>query len=197
MARLIRPSLIWRWDTGLKRRRPNFLLVHCSDLLHDLDAEMQRIAGFLEIPIDGSIWPSLVRAAEFPQMQSAGDLLMPHLRTVLTDGSRRFFNKGTNGRLRDVLGASELAAYEANIRCARSSFLGYARGLRRAASERANREKVRTEPTFIGGWTADWSVDTRSRVYPYAGPAPALPRGPTVAAPGPLHCKRRPGLQPQ
>ncbi len=99
-----------------ERRRPNFLLVHYSDLLHDLDAEMRRIAAFLEIPIDGRIWPSPVRAAEFPQMQSAGDLLMPHLRTVLTDGSRRFFNKGTNGRWRDVLGASELAAYEAKVR---------------------------------------------------------------------------------
>ena len=99
-----------------QRRRPNILLVHYSDLLHDLDAEMRRVAAFLNVRADERIWPSMVQAAEFGQMQKAGDVLMPHLAHVLADGSRRFFNKGTNGRWQAILGTTEIALYEAKVR---------------------------------------------------------------------------------
>ncbi len=99
-----------------ERWRPNFLMVHYSDLLRDLSGEMQKIATFLNVPIDERVWSSLVKAAEFGQMQSAGDVLMPHLTNVLVEGSRRFFNKGTNGRWHEVLSATEDAAYGAKVR---------------------------------------------------------------------------------
>jgi aryl sulfotransferase len=99
-----------------ERRRPNFLLVHYNDLRHDLDAEMRRVAAFLGIGIDEAVWPSLVHAAGFKEMQAAGDALMPQLKTVLADGPRRFFNKGTNGRWRDVLTDDDLALYDAKVR---------------------------------------------------------------------------------
>lgn len=98
------------------RHRSNVLLVHYTDLYRDLEAEMRRIAGFLEIHIDESQWPLLVRAAGFEAMQAAGDELMPQTRTMFREGSKRFFNKGVNDRWRGVLTDADLAAYEARVR---------------------------------------------------------------------------------
>jgi aryl sulfotransferase len=99
-----------------ERRRPNFLMVHHSDLLYDLDGEMRRVAAFLDIEVNEAVWPSIVRAAVFEQMQAAGDALMPNLVKRFDTGSRRMFNKGTNGRWRDVLTDDDLALYDAKVR---------------------------------------------------------------------------------
>ena len=99
-----------------ERRRENFLLVHYNDLRADLDGEMRRIAAFLGIAVDPAVWASLVHAAEFEQMQAAGKTLMPHAEAMFPEGARRFFNKGTNGRWRDVLTADDLAQYDAKLR---------------------------------------------------------------------------------
>ena len=99
-----------------ERRRENFLLVHYNDLRADLDGEMRRIAAFLGIAVDPAVWASLVHAAEFAQMQAAGKTLMPHAEAMFPEGARRFFNKGTNGRWRDVLTADDLAQYDAKLR---------------------------------------------------------------------------------
>ena len=98
------------------RLRPNFLLVHFNDLKADLDGEMRRIASFLGITVDPGIWPSLVKAATFESMRTAGAELMPQTRTMLADGHERFFHKGTNGRWRDFLTDRDLAAYDAKVR---------------------------------------------------------------------------------
>ena len=99
-----------------ERRRANFLLVHFNDLKADLDGEMRRIAGFLDVVVDEVAWPSLVHAAGFAQMRAAGEALMPQTKTMFAEGAQRFFNKGTNGRWRDVLTAEDLASYEAKVR---------------------------------------------------------------------------------
>lgn len=99
-----------------ERRRPNFLLVHYSDLKANLDEEMRRISAFLDIAVDETIWPSLVAAASFESMQAAGDDLMPQVKALFAEGSKRFFNKGTNGRWRDVLTDEDLALYQAKAR---------------------------------------------------------------------------------
>lgn len=99
-----------------ERRRGNFLLVHYNDLAEDREAEMRRIAGFLEIEIEETAWPALVRAAGFEEMRAAGDALAPFTTVLFAEGSRRFFNKGTNGRWRDVLTERDLALYDGKIR---------------------------------------------------------------------------------
>jgi aryl sulfotransferase len=99
-----------------ERKRPNFLMVHYNDLLDDLDGEMRRVAAFLDIGIDEVVWPSLVQAAQFPQMRAAADSLMPHLRLSRTDGPSSFFHKGTIGRWRHVLRSDDLATYERKVR---------------------------------------------------------------------------------
>jgi aryl sulfotransferase len=98
-----------------ERRRANMLLVHYNDLLANPDAEMRRVAAFLEVAINDEIWPSLVRAATFNEMQRAGDRLMPQTITMRGGGSRRFFNKGTNGQWRGVLTERDLALYERKV----------------------------------------------------------------------------------
>jgi aryl sulfotransferase len=99
-----------------ERRRSNVLLVHYADLSRDLSVEMLRIADFLEIKIDESLWSRIVHAANFETMKAAGDNLMPQTKMMLVEGSRRFFNKGVNGRWRDVLTDDDLALYDARVR---------------------------------------------------------------------------------
>jgi aryl sulfotransferase len=111
------PSFFWTtrgyWN---ERRRPNLLLVHYSDLKADLDGEMRRIAEFLDIERDEAIWPSLVRAAGFEAMKAAGDQLMPYTRTMLAEGSKRFFHRGESGRYQNLFTDDDLTAYATKAR---------------------------------------------------------------------------------
>jgi aryl sulfotransferase len=107
-----------------ERKRSNILLVHYDDLSNDLETEMRRIADFLEIEIGEDLWPSLVQAARFAAMQAAGDELMPQTRAMFAEGSKRFFNKGVNGRWRAVLTDEDLALYDAKVRECLSRGLG-------------------------------------------------------------------------
>ena len=99
-----------------ERRRANFLLVHYNDLADDREAEMRRVARFLEIEIDethGRPWcaPPASRRCVSQAMRCA-----PFTTTLFAEGSRRFFNKGTNGRWRGVLTERDLALYDAKTR---------------------------------------------------------------------------------
>jgi aryl sulfotransferase len=98
-----------------ERKRPNVLLVHYADLTADLEGEMRRTAEFLGISIEERLWPTLEQAARFEAMRTAGDELMPFTKTMLTDGSQRFFNKGVNGRWRETLSGDDLMLYEARV----------------------------------------------------------------------------------
>ena len=98
-----------------ERHRPNFLLVHYNDLKANLDGEMRRIASFLEIAVDESVWPSLVAAATFEAMRAAGGELMPQTTTMFVEGPKRFFHKGVGGRWREVLTEDDLALYNAKV----------------------------------------------------------------------------------
>lgn len=99
-----------------ERNRPNVLLVHYADLSSDLELEMRRIADFLGIGIEEHLWPSLVQAAGFEAMRAAGDELMPFTKTMFAEGAQRFFNRGVNGRWREVFSDDDLALYDARVR---------------------------------------------------------------------------------
>jgi aryl sulfotransferase len=90
----------------------------------------------LNIPVDESVWPSLVGAANFEAMQAAGDDLMPQAKTLFAEGTKRFFNKGTNGRWRDVFTEDDLALYDAKVEEKLSPGLAaWLEGGRRAAGD--------------------------------------------------------------
>ena len=60
------PGVMWHLtDAWARRGQPNIVLVHYQDLSADLDGEMRRLAGRLEISVPAEIWPSLVQAATF------------------------------------------------------------------------------------------------------------------------------------
>lgn len=98
-----------------ERARDNLLLVHYADLKADLDGEMRRISGFLDIPVDEAIWPTLVEAADFESMKRAGADLMPGAELSFEGGHATFLNKGTNGRWRTDLTAGDLALYQQRV----------------------------------------------------------------------------------
>jgi aryl sulfotransferase len=98
------------------RPRPNVLMVHYNDLKSDLAGEMKRIAGFLDISVEGALWPTLIEAGGFDFMRRNGAALMPNAGLAWDKGSERFLNKGTNGRWHDVLTADDVARYEARVR---------------------------------------------------------------------------------
>ena len=99
------------WDF---RRLPNILFVHYSDLLADLDAEMRRVAEFLEIEVREDVWDTLVDAATFKTMKAQADMTAP-ARGTWRDATR-FFNRGVSGGWREVLTSEELALYDAAVR---------------------------------------------------------------------------------
>jgi aryl sulfotransferase len=97
------------WSYG---HLPNILFVHYADLLADLEGGIRRIARFLEIdPLDDA-WPVIVRNCSFAEMKTHGAELMPMLSPLLKGGSDAFFNKGTNGRWREMLSSEELKLYD-------------------------------------------------------------------------------------
>lgn len=95
------------------RAQPNMLLVHYNDLTANLDAEMRRIASFLEIETPPALWPELVHAATFDQMQRDGEALMPFAKFAWDKGAVDFIYAGKNERWREALTDEDIAAYRA------------------------------------------------------------------------------------
>ena len=105
------PGVIWHLsDAWTRRVEPNVLLVHYDDLSADLDAEMRRIAAYLDIAVDEDAWPDLVRAATFDHMRAHAEHLVPNGSGVLKDPAA-FFRRGRSGAYRELLDTADLAAY--------------------------------------------------------------------------------------
>ena len=94
-----------------RREQPNVLLVHFQDLKSDLDAEMRRIAEFLDIEISAALWPAAVERCTFDGMRARADEI-GDFSQMFEGGAEGFLFKGTNGRWREVLTDEEVAAYE-------------------------------------------------------------------------------------
>lgn len=97
------------------RDEPNLLFVHFDDLKDDLDGEMQRVAAFLGLTIDESLWPQLVERCTFASMKQRSDEIGDFDRLFI-GGADAFLYKGTNGRWRDLLDADEVAAFDEQSR---------------------------------------------------------------------------------
>jgi aryl sulfotransferase len=97
------------WDY---RQLPNILFVHYNDLLTDLPGEIQRIAGFLAIPLAEGAVPAILPSVRLPAMRDKAERLDLVMKMIWKDGAKTFFFKGTNGRWKDGLSAEELALYE-------------------------------------------------------------------------------------
>lgn len=98
-----------------ERHRDNIHFVHYKDLKADLESEMRLLASFLGLEVAEPIWPSLMRAAGFDAMKEQGAELMPGVVNMFNDGKERFFNKGVDGRWRDIFASDDLATYESRL----------------------------------------------------------------------------------
>jgi aryl sulfotransferase len=94
------------------RHLPNILFVHYNDLLTDLPGEIQRVAGFLQIPLDGGALAAILPAVRLPAMRDSAERLDPGMKRFWQEGAKTFFFQGTNGRWKEVLSAAELALYD-------------------------------------------------------------------------------------
>jgi aryl sulfotransferase len=92
------------WD---QRHQPNVLLLHYANLIADRAGEMRRLARFLDIEVDEDRLPSMVARCQIEYMRDQAGATR-HF-GAFKDGAATFFNKGTNGRWRDVLSPSEAA----------------------------------------------------------------------------------------
>ena len=94
------------------RHLPNILLVHYNDLLANLNKEMRRVAGFLEIKHSDEMFEKLTERATFANMKENADEFAPGAGALFIGGSKQFIFKGTNGRWKDVLTAEELHQFD-------------------------------------------------------------------------------------
>ena len=95
------------------RDLPNVLFVHFESLKRDMQAEMRRIAAFLEIEVDASRWNDIVEYCSFDWMKRNATKSVPLAGAFWDAGAEVFINKGVNGRWRDTLTPSDVAEYEA------------------------------------------------------------------------------------
>ena len=93
------------------RAEPNVLFVHYNDMQADLEAQMRRVAGFLDIHVAEELWPSVVERCSFASMKARPDEIGDFDR-LFVGGAEAFLYKASNGRWRDVLTADELAAFD-------------------------------------------------------------------------------------
>ena len=100
------------WDI---RGRPNVMLVHYNDLKADMPSEIRRIAGFLDIPIDETKWPTIVEHCTFDYMKEHADTLSPGFSNLFEGGLKSFVHKGTNNRWRDVITPEDIQKYEDTV----------------------------------------------------------------------------------
>jgi aryl sulfotransferase len=99
------------WDL---RGEPNVLLVHYNDLLADLEGEMRRVAGFLDIDIPEALWPGVVECCTFERMREEAERIGDFQR-LFEGGAESFLFKGTNGRWRGMLTEGELQRYQDRV----------------------------------------------------------------------------------
>jgi aryl sulfotransferase len=106
----------WDYTQGWfdARHLPNLKIVHFADLLADLPGQIKQIAAFLNIEINPKTWPDVLEHCSFDYMRRLA-IARESMRAIFKQGGASFINKGTNGRWRDVLTASDNARVEAIV----------------------------------------------------------------------------------
>jgi aryl sulfotransferase len=93
------------WDV---RNLPNVMLVHYNSLKQDFVGEAKKIADFLEIEVEESLWPQIEKHCSIDYMREQSGKF-EDLHIIFNGGGKSFINKGTNGRWKEVLSKDEIA----------------------------------------------------------------------------------------
>lgn len=97
-----------------RRHASNVLLVHYNDLSADLEAEMRRIASFLDLEIESDRWSNVVERCRLDSMRRQAEEA-GGMDNVFEGGAAAFYFKGTNGRWRDLLTDDQIERYQATV----------------------------------------------------------------------------------
>lgn len=100
------------WDF---RHLDNIHFVHFVDLKKDPEAEIRKIAAYLNIEINEAMMPGILERISFGSMKKNFMKIMPESSELWKGGGDRFMNKGTNGRWHGVLTEKELVQYSAAV----------------------------------------------------------------------------------
>lgn len=90
------------------RSLPNILFLHFNQLTADLAGSIRRVAAFLDIDIDEATWHAILEHCSLDYMREVASQ-EPSIKMVFKEGADTFFNKGTNGRWKDVLSEEEIS----------------------------------------------------------------------------------------
>jgi hypothetical protein len=105
------PGVMWHLSDAWSRRAArNVVLVHFDDLLANLDGQMRRLAGTLDIEPPRAAWDRLVEAATIDAMRDRAEQLAPDAVGILLD-QRSFFRSGVSGAGAALLQPAELMRY--------------------------------------------------------------------------------------
>ena len=91
---------------------PNVLMVHYSDWKHDMALNIRAIAEFLNIPINGARWESILEYCSFDWMKEKATKSVPLGGAFWDAGAETFMHKSVNGRWQSSLLPQDIAAYE-------------------------------------------------------------------------------------
>jgi hypothetical protein len=96
-------TTLYHLDTfWAERAEPNIALFHYGDMSRDLDAQMRRLAAFLEIDVPETKWEELVAAASFDSMRARSRDLAPEATQGFVNPDK-FFRRGSSGEWRHFL----------------------------------------------------------------------------------------------
>jgi len=98
------------------RDLPNVMFIHFAEMKRDLPGSIRRVAAFLEIPIDETVFDAVVEHCSFDWMKKNATKSVPLGGAFWDAGAEVFIHKGVNGRWADVLSAAESAEYETRAR---------------------------------------------------------------------------------
>lgn len=104
--------LLTFWE---RRDEPNVALFHYSDLKADLPGQLRRLADVLHIDVPEARWDELVEAASFSSMKQNADHLAPDTTHGIWQDTSQFFDRGTSGRWRDLVGDDDLGRYDDRV----------------------------------------------------------------------------------
>lgn len=98
-----------------RRQRPNVELFHFADYQRDLPAEIERMAAFLDVPLEPGRAAELAAEAGIESARRRADRLAPDAQVGSWKDAEHFFRSGESGQWADVLDDAEQARYEERI----------------------------------------------------------------------------------